>query len=195
MWQKKLNQIKKQTVIAQSTATPKTRPAPVVAAEISFSQYCRDLAIEPLKQDQVVTIQPKPPRIPLTNHQLGMNHGWEGGFEFIDEETALQEFFRHGQRQLPAELRNAKYPITLRIDLHQHTKTSALRRLEQLLENSSPAAVLLIIHGQGLGSSGNQPVLRGAIRKYLEHHSSVLAYSYGSQRQGADGVTLVKLRS
>ena len=73
------------------------------------------------------------------------------GGQFIDEETALQEFFRHGQRQLPAELRNAKYPITLRIDLHQHTKTSALRRLEQLLENSSPAAVLLIIHGQGLG--------------------------------------------
>ncbi|HCY38868.1 MAG TPA: DNA mismatch repair protein MutS, partial [Neisseriales bacterium] len=105
------------------------------------------------------------------------------------------EYFRFGQRNLPKELRSGKYPIRAVLDLHNYTKAHALNILERFLENAQPSVCLKIIHGIGLNSANNEPVLLGTVRKYLEQHPQVLAYSYGAPQQGGMGITLVKIVS
>lgn len=111
----------------------------------------------------------------------------------MDSESTAREFFSHGQKNLPKELRSGKIFFNRTIDVHNLTRNHALDLIERLIASASSGDSLKIIHGVGLNSENNQPVLLGIIRKYLLLSPQILAYSYGSPEQGGNGVTLVKL--
>jgi DNA-nicking Smr family endonuclease len=191
MWKKELKTIKKQMpeMTAKAIATPLAINKP--SADISFDAYCRQLNITPIKHDTITMTFTKPSikKIPLENlPQTAMEHD----FDFIDIENSPREFFRHGQKNLPRELRDKRQYFNSTIDLHNMTKNHALTFLERLIVNNKNSYIK-IIHGVGLNSEFNQPVLLGTIRKYLTHCDNVLAFSYGSPEQGGNGVTLVKM--
>lgn len=190
MWQKKLKTLKKQLLATPNVAklTPK---APDVKP-LSFGEYCQSLQITPLKTDIEIYQSTKPnakPRINLEHTASTTSHD----FEFFDEQDSVNEFFRHGQKNLPKELRSGKLSIRASLDLHSYSKAHALELLERFIDQQAPGSCIKIIHGQGTNSAYNQAILLGVVRKYLSHMPQILAYSYGTPSQGGNGVTLVKL--
>jgi DNA-nicking Smr family endonuclease len=190
MWQKKLKTIKKQLPATPNVAklTPK---APEVKP-LSFGEYCQALQITPLKTDIEIYQSTKPsakPRINLEHTTSTTSHD----FEFFDEHDSVNEFFRHGQKNLPKELRSGKLSIRASLDLHSYSKAHALELLERFIDQQAPGSCIKIIHGQGTNSAYNQAILLGVVRKYLSHMPQILAYSFGTPAQGGNGVTLVKI--
>ncbi len=190
MWQKKLKTIKKQL--------PATSPAvkPVTTApdtrQVNFSEYCQALQVVPLKAEVEIYQNSKPATKQRSNlEQITPTMSQE--FEFFDEHDSTSEFFRHGQKNLPKELRSGKLSMRASLDLHSYSKAHALELLERFIEQQAPGACIKIIHGQGTNSAYNQAILLNAVRKYLSHLPQVLAYSYGTPTQGGNGVTLIKL--
>lgn len=198
MWHKQLKDYqKKQTknqvhssqikvnsaVVAQSTPTKND--------EVNFCDYCKTQNITPLTQDTHPLQKSQGYNRPAVHYR--QQASTEEAFDFFNIEDAPKEFYRYGQKNLPKELRLNKYPICRTLDLHNLTKAHALQLVEQLLETAAPASCLKIIHGWGVNSAANQPILMGTIRKYLLNHSRVLAFSYGAINQGGNGVTVVKL--
>ena len=182
-WHKRLKQLKQQQQLL---------PAPSVAAvaapqEVNFTTYCALQQIKPLTNDTVVLTSPLAPRF-----SVAPNAATDNQWQMFDEAEAAAEFFRFGQCHLPKELRAGKFNINATLDLHNYTKSEALERLAQFIHNQH--GCLKIIHGQGLNSEHNKPVLQSAIRKYLSYQPQVVGYSYGAPQQGGNGVTLVKLR-
>jgi DNA-nicking Smr family endonuclease len=194
MWQKRLKEIKKTLPKTTQAVKPSLHnKSTAINQEVDFVSYCQQLDIKPLKQD---TKKPPTPQDKLTRHKIKIpTERFEitGEFEFIDTDNSIKEFFRHGQRNLPKELRHEKTYFHKIIDLHYLTKAHSISLLEQLLENAQAGWSIKIIHGIGLNSECNQPILLGTIRKYLSSSPRVLAYSYGAPKQGGNGVTLVKI--
>lgn len=194
MWQKQLKQMKKQTImISKVPIKQKIEPA---QPEINFSQYCTQIQVEPLKHKAIADthIHKTQKSSTVKNYYLQNNNSLDD-FMMFDEQDCQLEFFRFGQRNLPKELRLGKYRFNEVLDLHHYTKAHSIDILSSLITNSPKGACLRIIHGSGLNSEYNQPVLRNAVRKYLAQHPQVLAYSYGTPQQGGHGVTIVKLTS
>lgn len=190
MWQKKLKTLKKQLPASTSPIKPPSK-APDVKP-LSFGEYCQSLQITPLKTDIEIYQSTKPnakPRINLEHTASTTSHD----FEFFDEQDSVNEFFRHGQKNLPKELRSGKLSIRASLDLHSYSKAHALELLERFIDQQAPGSCIKIIHGQGTNSAYNQAILLGVVRKYLSHMPQILAYSYGTPAQGGNGVTLVKL--
>lgn len=191
MWQKQLKQIKKQSPESKSEIK-NTQPIAKAQPDISFNQYCQQTHVEQLKYTPIVNLKPAP-----TKHFSLDIQNESNNFDFMmfDEQDSQKEFFKFGQRNLPKELRSGKFQFNAVLDLHNYTKAHAIDILDRFIANSVSGACLRIIHGVGLNSEFNQPVLLGAVRKYLAQHPQVLAYSYGSPKQGGLGVTIVKLTS
>lgn len=193
MWQKDLKKFKKtQPEQKKNALGANNNPNQTAAApEISFSEYCQQLNIQAIKHD---TVEPAKPV--KSSHRLLVPTAPQNNFadfSFIDSDNTAREFFRHGQKNLPKELRSGKIFFNRTVDVHNLTRSHALDLIERLIASANSGDGIKIIHGIGLNSENNQPILMGIIRKYLLNSSRVLAYSYGSQEQGGNGVTLVKL--
>lgn len=193
MWHKQLKQMKKQTVEPQKS--PKMQAKLEQQPEINFSQYCQQIQVEPLKHKAIADINRNLPKNVTIKSYTSSGNTQFDDFMMFDEQDCLLEFFRFGQRNLPKELRLGKYRFYEVLDLHHYTKAHAIDILSTLINNSPKGATLRIIHGIGLNSEFNQPVLRNAVRKYLAQHPQILAYTYGTPQQGGHGVTIVKLTS
>ncbi len=192
MWQKQLKDLKKQVLTQHSQAKDPKPKAVEPTQDIDFATYCEALKVAPIKQDTKAFVA-APKMVKSNTHNQAFSSSNDGSLiDFFDSANAKPEFYRHGQRNMPRDLRNGKYPIAKSLDLHNYTRTHAIDLLERFIEANTQAKCVKIIHGVGLNSANNQPVLLGVVRKFLEHHPLVLAYSYGSSHQGDQGVTIVK---
>jgi len=75
------------------------------------------------------------------------------------------------------------------------------KRRAKLPETGRPEAAaasghrcVCIIHGRGLHSKRNAPILKTVVRKYLRSHRSVLAYADAPVTDGGLGAAYVLLR-
>ena len=158
----------------------------------SFVIYCQLNGVKPIPQDTVIlpvatTVKPLRKNIPT----LPIVHS------MIHYEDSLLEYYTDGQKNIVRDLRLGKYKIVACIDLHNHTQDMAMNKLELFIIDRETRAntCLKVIHGKGLNSQSNQGVLKHLVRRYLERHERVLAYSNGGNSNGGDGVTLIKLKS
>ena len=76
------------------------------------------------------------------------------------------------------------------------TVADALASVGRFIENSRRRGhrYVCIIHGRGLHSTGNQPILKARVREYLRSHRSVLAYADAPASDGGSGAVYVLLR-
>lgn len=193
MWQKELKNIKKILPETTTKQNQETKPIKIDSKQdVNFSDYCQQLKIEPIKQDKIALTKPKESLIKI-DYSAKIIQQEFADFDFIDAENSSREFFRHGQKNLPKELRSGKIRFNKVIDVHNMNKVHALNLLERLIDSAKSGECIKIIHGVGLNSEYNQPVLLGTIRKYLQNISDVLAFTYGNPEQGGNGVTIVKL--
>lgn len=194
MWQKQIKQLKKQVILPKTDASKLAKVIETTPAEINFKDYCASLQVQELKSEQIISPTKAKRNKLITPDNLISKHSHDD-FTMFDEQNSKPEYFRFGQRNLPKELRGGKYKINAVLDLHNYTKAHALNILERFIENSQPSSCIKIIHGVGLNSEHNIPVLLGVVRKYLEQHGKILAYTYSSPQQGGMGVTLIKISS
>ena len=117
-----------------------------------------------------------------------------GHIEDKDEPTYLRTGIRPDTLK---KLRRGHWVIQDTLDLHGATRDEAQMLLLEFLGDCRERRVrcVSIIHGKGLGSPGNIPVLRGLLRGCLANRTEVLAYSQAPDHSGGNGATLVLLEA
>jgi DNA-nicking Smr family endonuclease len=107
------------------------------------------------------------------------------------------DFVAHGvDRREIRKLTKGEYIVRARRDLHGMTGAEAVASVGRLIENSRHRGhrCVCIIHGRGLHSKGDTPVLKTRVREYLRSHRSVLAYTDAPMSDGGSGAVYVLLR-
>ena len=107
------------------------------------------------------------------------------------------DFVAYGvDRREIRKLKRGEYIVRGRRDLHGMTGTDALATVRRFIENSRHRGhrCVCIIHGRGLHSTGNSPILKARVREYLRSHRSILAYTDAPASDGGSGAVYVLLR-
>jgi DNA-nicking Smr family endonuclease len=92
-------------------------------------------------------------------------------------------------------LRRGEFRVQAELDLHGLNANDAKRQLCAFLITSLQRNVrcLRIVHGKGLRSGANGPVLRLLVNRILSHTTQVLAYASARQGDGGTGALYVLL--
>lgn len=102
-------------------------------------------------------------------------------------------------RRLAQRLHRGDYAVQAHIDLHGHTVVEARVAVTQFLMSAylSGQRCVLLIHGRGLNSKDNRPVLKEQVRIWLSHgrlSRLVLAFATAPVTNGGAGAVYVLLR-
>jgi len=114
------------------------------------------------------------------------------------ESNEVLFFTRNGvQHKTIKQLKRGSLIIDERVDLHGLTQQEAHQLLLEFLveQTSQRHRCILIVHGKGIGSLNNRPVLKNLVYNLLRNEPSVLAFSSAQQRDGGTGAVYVLLKS
>ena len=170
----------------RSAKLPATdRPDADEADVDAFALAMRDVVrLEPDPRGRVRSVAPiSPPR----NSPQRTEHA----------DVSDHDFVAHGvDRREIRKLKKGEYIVRDRRDLHGMTGADALASVGRFIENSRYRGhrCVCIIHGRGLHSKGNPPILKTRVREYLRSHRSVLAYTDAPVSDGGSGAVYVLLR-
>ena len=93
------------------------------------------------------------------------------------------------------KLKRGEYKAGDSLDLHGMTAAQAEASVRSFIERSRARhRCVRIVHGRGLRSPGNVPVLRPRVRDVLGRHRGVLAFADAPRDAGGDGAVYVLLR-
>jgi DNA-nicking Smr family endonuclease len=98
--------------------------------------------------------------------------------------------------RLLRQLKRRQYSISDEIDLHQMTADVARKAIKLFLDESRREHRLCvkIIHGKGLRSRAQGPVLKRLVDAMLRRRSDVLAFASAAPAEGGTGAVVVLLR-
>ncbi len=101
--------------------------------------------------------------------------------------------------RLAQRLHRGDYAIQAHIDLHGHTVDEAKVAVDRFLTSAYMAGqrCVMLIHGRGLNSKDNRPVLKEQVRTWLSHgrlSRLVLAFATAPLTDGGAGAVYVLLR-
>ena len=102
-------------------------------------------------------------------------------------------------RRLAQRLHRGDYALQAHLDLHGHTVEEAKVVVDRFLTSAYAAGqrCILLIHGRGLNSKDNKPVLKEQVRIWLSHgrlSRLVLAFATAPLTNGGAGAVYVLLR-
>jgi len=122
---------------------------------------------------------------PLSIHQT--DEAIEGSVDGLD-------------RHVMGKLRRGEFSIQDHLDLHGFTRDEAREKVEAFLLEaiSQGKRCVLIIHGRGHGSKDHIPVLKNALKSWLERRAlskKVLAFSTAQPFDGGAGAVYVLLKT
>ena len=98
--------------------------------------------------------------------------------------------------QVLRRLKRGHYSIADEIDLHQMTTVVAREAVKAFLDDSRSAGKLCvkIIHGKGLRSRAEGPVIKRLVDGLLRRRADVLAFASAKPAEGGTGAVIVLLR-
>ena len=101
------------------------------------------------------------------------------------------------QRNVLRKLRRGEFRCDAVLDLHGMTSAEARQALIAFLNYAAMENFrsLRIIHGKGLRSSNQGPVLKGLVNNWLQQRSEVLAFHSARPEDGGTGAVYVLLKS
>lgn len=122
-----------------------------------------------------------------------------GEFDIVGSEEFIEGAAPGTDRNLMRTLRRGDFPIQGRLDLHGLTQAAAKTAVDRFLTESRRAKrrCVLIVHGKGLNSQDQLPVLKEAVRTWLSQKhvgKMVLAFSTARPQDGGAGAVYVLLR-
>lgn len=122
-----------------------------------------------------------------------------GPFDIADTDEYVEGIGEGIDRRLLKRLRAGEYAVQAHLDLHGLGRDAARDRLAAFIADSRRASrrCVLIVHGRGLHSKDQIPVLKQALRSWLERGAlarSVLAFATARPCDGGAGALYVLLR-
>jgi DNA-nicking Smr family endonuclease len=157
-------------------------------------------SVRPIKQGVVAHDKPRPPPEPV---QSRLDEARVPG-ELIDSaiDPALIEvgeelsYLKNGHSPLLLrKLKRSQFSVADEIDLHQMTAPVAREAIALFLAESRRERRLCvkIIHGKGLRSRNEGPVLKRLVDGLLRRRADVLAFASAKANQGGTGAVIVLL--
>ncbi len=152
----------------------------------AFAREMRDVVrLQPDPRGRVRSATPRliPPSAPSSDHDP------------VDSEAS--DYVAHGvDRREIRKLKQGSYKVGDWRDLHGMTAAEARVSVEQFIVSSRHRGhrCICIVHGRGLHSPGNAPVLKARVREVLRSHRSVLAFTDAPSSDGGKGAVYVLLR-
>ncbi|UJP05980.1 MAG: Smr/MutS family protein [Nitrosomonas sp.] len=100
-------------------------------------------------------------------------------------------------QQTLRRLRRGYWNIQANLDLHGDTRDEARRRLSAFLDacTGKNMRCVRVIHGKGLSSKNQEPVLKTRIGNWLIQRADVLAFCQAKQEHGGGGAVLILLKA
>ena len=94
-------------------------------------------------------------------------------------------------------LRRGDWPVSGQLDLHGMTRDQARDASAAFVGTAFDEGwrCVRIIHGKGLGSTGQAPVLKGLVRRWLRQIGQVLAFCEAPAPGGGGGALLILLKA
>ncbi len=123
--------------------------------------------------------------------------------EDVPLELALESgeemtFLRQGlQQQVLRKLRRGHWVVQDQIDLHGLRSDEARRLLAEFMGLALRRGhrCVRVVHGKGLGSRNQEPVLKRKVAGWLRQRDEVLAFCQARNADGGSGATLVLLKA
>jgi len=122
-----------------------------------------------------------------------------GSFDISDTDEYIEGIANGLDRRLLSRLRRGDFSVQAHVDLHGLTRDEARIRVEGFLHESRLRSrrCVLIIHGRGLNSKDQIPVLKDSVRIWLTRgriSRAVLAFATARPTDGGAGAVYVLLR-
>lgn len=126
-------------------------------------------------------------------------HG-ETPFDFADTDEYIEAQVAGLDRRLVRKLKRGEYSIQAHLDLHSLNRDRARSKVADFIHSCHRNGMrcILIIHGRGIGSKDNIPVLKNKLAAWLTRGAigrKVLAFSSARPYDGGTGAIYVLLRS
>lgn len=123
----------------------------------------------------------------------------QGSFDVSDSTELLEGVTQGLDPRVLRALRRGQYPVQAKLDLHGLTQAEAQRKVEVFLTDArrDQRRCVLIVHGRGLNSEGQVPVLKEGLRTWLTEGRAgkiVLAFTSARPHEGGAGAAYVLLR-
>jgi DNA-nicking Smr family endonuclease len=120
-------------------------------------------------------------------------------FDFADTEEFIEAAVQGLDRRILRRLRRGELAIQAHLDLHGYNRAEARQMVGAFVDQarSEGKRCVLIVHGRGLGSKDNIPVLKQKLAAWLTRGAigrKVLAYSSARPYDGGAGAVYVLLR-
>ncbi len=95
------------------------------------------------------------------------------------------------------KMRKGHWPIQADLDLHGLRRDDARERIGAFLRQAEQRQYrcVRVIHGKGLGSKSQEPVLKSMVHSWLVQKDEVIAFCATRPSEGGDGALLVLLRA
>lgn len=120
-------------------------------------------------------------------------------FDFLASDERIEGAARGVDRQLVKQLRNGSFAVQAHIDLHGKTRAEAHIVVENFLAECRMRKhrCVLIVHGRGLNSKDQIPILKESLKLWLARgriSRAVLAFCSARPVDGGVGAVYVLLR-
>lgn len=161
-------------------------------------------AVEPLPDRNLARIdRPRPPPQPRqteADEQAVLQEAISAPLSFEDRLDMGDEaaFLRDGiPRRVLTDLRRGRWVVQGELDLHGLTREEARDALGGFLADALQHGrrCLRLIHGKGLGSPRQEPVLKHLSRTWLARREDILAFCQARPQDGGEGALLILLRA
>jgi DNA-nicking Smr family endonuclease len=123
----------------------------------------------------------------------------QGDFDVADTDEYIEGAAPGIDARLLRSLRRGDFSIQARLDLHGMTQLEAREAVDRFLSDSRRTGkrCVLIVHGRGLHSQDQLPVLKARLREWLSQKrigKMVLAFATARPQDGGAGAVYVLLR-
>ena len=179
------------------------RPRPTPPPDADDAALFRDAIgpVRPLAHVQdVAPAAPKPlpePRQQMADEDLALRQSQAEPFAhaLLALGDAL-EYLKDGHApRLLRRLKRGDYAVQDELDLHRMTAAQAEQAVRLFLAECRRENRLCVrvVHGKGLRSAGDAPVLKNLVDRVLRQRADVLAFASAPPQQGGTGAVLVLL--
>lgn len=102
-------------------------------------------------------------------------------------------------RSTDKKLKQGKYPIDVRVDLHGSTLDEAFSKLEHVVNvaYSNHKRCILVITGKGLHSESGRDTIKSSIHRWLAlptMSSKIIKYTDAHRKHGGEGAVYILLK-
>jgi DNA-nicking Smr family endonuclease len=157
--------------------------------------------VRPVKGGRNLPDKPRPkpePKFSQADDRAVIDELLTAETDLPDIETGeeLQYFRPHLSRKVMRQLRRGSFAIQDEIDLHRMTREQARTALRSFIHECGARGMtcVRVIHGKGLSSGPQGPVLKAAVNSWLRRWDEVTAFCSARPWHGGTGAVYVLLK-